>query len=72
MTKCENCGLFAQATRECVWFKKKLSEAEMESSGEGCIYYMEVIYEDGEPLSTYQHLLLKQEDIASKKMKMPG
>lgn len=36
---------------------------------ESCLYYIERMNEDGEPLSLLQHLLLKEEDLRARKMK---
>lgn len=70
MIKCVQCGMFSALQKECVWFKKRLTQGEIQASGE-CIYFIEIMYEDGEPLTPYQHLMFKQQDIASKKMQGP-
>lgn len=69
MLKCEECGLFSSTDKQCAWFKKKRTEKEIVNSSD-CAYFIEINYEDGLPLKPYQHLILKQEDLASKKMKM--
>lgn len=70
MSKCVECGLFSPVQKECVWFKKILTKADIEASDE-CSYFIEIMYEDGEPLTPYQHLMFKRQDIESKKMQGP-
>ncbi len=70
MSKCVQCGLFSPVQKECVWFKKILTQADIEASGD-CTYFTEIMYEDGEPLTPYQHLMFKRQDIDSKKMRGP-
>ncbi len=70
MSKCVQCGLFSPMQKECIWFKKILTQPDIEASVD-CTYFTEIMYEDGEPLTPYQHLMLKRQDIDSKKMQGP-
>lgn len=70
MAGCKGCGLYATNEGKCLWFNKKLSEDGV-AAGSGCLYFTGIIYEDGEPLSPYQHLLIKQQDVNSTKMQGP-
>ncbi len=70
MSKCEKCGLFSSQNNKCQWFSKKLTEKEM-AAGDECTYFTDIIYEDDEPLTPYQHLMFKRQDVASKKMQGP-
>ena len=70
MAGCKKCGLYDAQQRECCWFRKRLTGDEVVIS-DNCSYFIETIYEDGEPLTPYQHTLLKKSDLASKKMQGP-
>lgn len=70
MADCAGCGLYAANEGQCLWFNKKLSEKEVAAGGD-CLYFTGIIYEDGQPLSPYQHFLFKQQDVNSKKMQGP-
>ncbi|NPV30242.1 MAG: hypothetical protein HPY58_11815 [Firmicutes bacterium] len=70
MSRCLKCGLFSTLNSECFWFKKKFSRQDLAASGE-CPYFTEILYEDGVPLTPYQHFLLKKQDLESKKMQGP-
>jgi len=70
MSKCPKCGLFSAPENNCFWFKKELSPSDIEASS-GCYYFIEIMYEDGDPLTPLQHLLFKKQDVASKKMQGP-
>ncbi|MDD4675014.1 MAG: hypothetical protein PHX31_05125 [Syntrophaceticus schinkii] len=67
---CKKCGLYDAQQQECYWFRKRLTSDEVAMSN-NCSYFIEIIYEDGEPLTPYQHTLLKMDDLASKKMQGP-
>ena len=70
MARCNICGLYDAQQQECYWFRKRLTDEEFALS-DNCIYFTEIVYEDGEPLTTYQHLILKKGDHDSKKMQGP-
>jgi hypothetical protein len=70
MYGCESCGLFVASAKECYWFKKKLTPEEIASSND-CNYFIEIIYEDGVPLTPHQHILFRQQDLECKKMQIP-
>jgi hypothetical protein len=69
MSKCPECGLYSLKDNTCAWFKKILNVDEIANS-ENCTYFIKINFEDDIPLTQHQHLLLKQEDVAGKKMKM--
>lgn len=69
MSKCEKCGLYLASDNECFWFKKKLTPEDLAASDE-CIYFIQIICEDGEPLTPQQHYIFKQNELASKKMRI--
>lgn len=71
MQGCEKCGLFDVEQQECCWFRKSLTDNEVAAGGSNCSYFIETIYEDDEPLTPYQHILLKKSDISRKKMQGP-
>lgn len=70
MRTCQNCGLGIEDSKDLVsCFKYKiLSNAQEEKTK--CIYYIEIIEEDGEPLAPIQHLLLVEEQLGKRKMKI--
>lgn len=70
MPGCKQCGLYDVQQQECCWFRKRLTSEEIALSG-NCIYFTEIVYEDGEPLTPFQHVLLKKGDLDSKKMQGP-
>lgn len=67
--RCDTCGIAELRNNSmfCVKFQRKASEKESDN----CLYYMPVMFEDGERLSALQHLALKEIDLSSKKMKGP-
>ena len=70
MKTCHNCGLSIEDTSELVsCFKyKTLSNAYEEKVN--CIYYIETIMEDDESLAPIQHLLLVEQELGKRKMKI--
>ncbi|GAB6156338.1 hypothetical protein JCM17380_50900 [Desulfosporosinus burensis] len=70
MKTCLNCGLCIEDSNDLVsCFKyKTLSNSQEEKNN--CIYYIEKIVEDGEPLPPIQHLLLVEQELGKRKMKI--
>lgn len=62
--ECECCGLFAGGL--CAKYGRLSALSRLD-----CQYYLERQYEDGEALTTVQHLLLAENQIKSKTMKGP-
>jgi len=70
MKTCQNCGLGIEDSNDLVsCFKyKTLSNSHEEKTN--CIYYIERIVEDDEPLPPIQHLLLVEQELGKRKMKI--
>lgn len=69
MKLCSKCGLGIKEINGLVnCFKYKTSNNHQEDK-ESCMYYIKIVYEEGEPLSPLEHLLLKEKDINSRRMK---
>lgn len=69
MKTCENCGLGVRENNGLIsCFKYKTSNNPKEDK-QGCVYYYEIIIEEGEPLLPLQHLLLKEEELKARMMK---
>ncbi len=70
MKTCRNCGLGIEDNNDLVsCFKyKTLSNSEEEKSN--CLYFIEKIIEDGEPLPPIQHLILIEQELGKRKMKI--
>jgi hypothetical protein len=69
MKSCGNCGLGAKHNNGLIGcFKYKTLNNSQEDKA-SCLYYIETMVEDGEPLSPFQHLLLKEEELKGRKMK---
>ena len=70
MKTCQNCGLGIEDGNDLVsCFKYKTLNNSQEEKG-NCIYYIETIVEDGEPLAPIQHLLLVEQELGKRKMKI--
>jgi hypothetical protein len=67
---CLNCGLLDKSENNnyCLRFKKNVTQ---EMVGQACLYFKRIIYEEGEPLSARQHLILQDQELRSKKMQGP-
>jgi hypothetical protein len=65
---CENCGLGTKEDNgQISCFKyRTLHDAKEEQH---CTYFKEIIFEEGEPLSPLQHLLLREEDLKIRMIK---
>ncbi|TGE32915.1 hypothetical protein [Desulfosporosinus sp. Sb-LF] len=70
MKTCYNCGLGMEDNNGLVscYKYKTLSESQEEKSY--CIYYIEKIFEDDEPLALMQYLLLVEQELGKRKMKI--
>ncbi|MCX7749138.1 MAG: hypothetical protein N2645_19935 [Clostridia bacterium] len=69
MKNCSNCGIAIkhdEDSLDCFKFGKKNASI---VDTEKCDYYTKVIYEDGEAMTPLQHLLLKEQELKSRKMK---
>ncbi|MDT8900318.1 hypothetical protein [Anaeroselena agilis] len=68
--QCLQCGI-ASKRESGLWCEKyQFSVTEVDQNAKSdCRYFMEVVIEDGEPLSARQHLMLKENELASRKMR---
>lgn len=69
---CSDCGIAGPIDEkwfECLKFKKKFCPGE--NLMFDCTYFCPRILEEGEPLSPLEHLLMKEQDLASKHMRGP-
>ncbi|KUO72429.1 MAG: hypothetical protein APF81_03190 [Desulfosporosinus sp. BRH_c37] len=70
MRTCRNCGLSIEEGNNLVsCFKYKTTNNSEEEKAD-CLYYIEKIIEDGEPLPPIQHLLLVEQELGKGKMKI--
>ena len=70
MKACYNCGLSIEDTKDLVrCFKYKTLNNALEEKP-NCIHYIEKIIEDGESLPPIQHLLLIEQELGKRKMKI--
>lgn len=74
MVKCIDCGLLDKDKKKgiyiCVRFEKEIPEEKSAAEIE-CGYYLDNIFEDGEPLSPRQHLIMQEGERRSRKMRGP-
>ena len=70
MKTCQNCGLGIEDSNDLVsCFKyKTLSNSQEEKTN--CTYFIDRIVEDGEALPPIQHLLLVEQELGKRKMKI--
>ena len=70
MKTCRNCGLGIEDSNDLIsCFKyKTLSNSQEEKCD--CLYFIERIVEDGESLPPIQHLLLVEQELGKRKMKI--
>lgn len=70
MKSCTSCGLGvenrADGTVKCF---KNATVSDANDNKESCLYYIDTVFEDGEPIPPLQHLLLKEEELKARKMK---
>jgi hypothetical protein len=71
--KCFSCGLLEKDNGQdyCLRFNKEIQPQDEREISWDCIYYCKIVFEDGEPLSPRQHLILQDQDFRSKKMRGP-
>lgn len=70
MKTCHNCGLSIEDSNDLVsCFKYRILSNSHEVKT-NCIYYIERIIEDGESLPPIQHLLLVEQELGKRKMKI--
>jgi len=59
-----------EETNELVSCFKYKTQNNSQEDKSNCIYYIERIVEDGEPLPAFQHLLLVEQELGKRKMKI--
>lgn len=70
MKTCLNCGLgIEDSSGQVSCFKYKTSSNSQEEKT-NCLYFIEKIIEEGEPLPPIQHLLLVEQQLGMRKMKV--
>lgn len=70
--KCLECGLIEQdqehqGKKQCLALKRNLNPDDL-NRGWDCYYYISIIKEDGEPLTPFEHYLIKLDEIEKKKV----
>ncbi|MDO0823899.1 hypothetical protein [Desulfosporosinus nitroreducens] len=70
MKTCQCCGLSIEEDKDVIsCFKyKTLSKCQEEKTN--CLYFIEKIIEDGESLPPIQHLILVEQELGKRKMKV--
>ncbi len=67
--QCPGCGLITKdetGRKRCYALKKSTIDDEL-SQHWFCHYYLPIIVEDGQPLTPFQHFLIKQTEIDGKR-----
>ncbi|SDE69147.1 hypothetical protein [Sporomusa acidovorans] len=73
LVKCFSCGIadrLADGKLWCLKYQFELSNAIAEEKS-NCYYFAEPQYEDGEPLTAEQNLMIKECELASRRMRGP-
>lgn len=73
MTKCFSCGIAERTAGGKLWclkYKFEISDVTAKEKSD-CYYFIEPQYEDGEPLTAEQTLMLKECELASRRMRGP-
>jgi len=70
MKKCENCGLGIEENNDLITCFKYKTLKNAQEDRTNCLYFIERIIEDGEPLPQIQHLLLVEQELGKRKMKI--
>lgn len=72
MVTCKECGLLERRDEDscCLRFEKEISVEEILEEKE-CLYFYKIIWENREPLSPRQHLIMQNGELKSKKMRGP-
>lgn len=69
MKTCGNCGLGTKDENGLISCFKYKTLHNTQDDKASCIYYIETVIEDGEPLPPLQHLLLKEQELKQHKIK---
>ena len=70
MKTCRNCGLGIEDNNDLISCFKYKTLSNLEEEKSDCLYFIERIVEDGEPLPPIQHLLLVEQELGKRKMKI--
>lgn len=69
---CKECGIAGEENGIWRCFKYRCSVAETaKMHTEACTFFVKRIYEEGEPLTPQQHLLISEQELLSRHMKGP-
>ncbi|AFM40636.1 hypothetical protein Desaci_1637 [Desulfosporosinus acidiphilus SJ4] len=68
MKTCRNCGLGIEVDNDQMICFKYKTTSNSEHDKSDCLYFIQKIIEDGEPLSPIQHPLLVEQEIKKGKM----
>ncbi|MDF2571822.1 MAG: hypothetical protein K0R55_3426 [Sporomusa sp.] len=73
MPKCSACGIAERTNDGKVWCLKYLFEVsdEVAANKSDCYYFIEPKFEDGEPMTARENLMIKECELASKRMRGP-
>jgi hypothetical protein len=73
VVKCFSCGIAEREAAGKLWCHKyKIEITDMTAKEKSdCYYYIEPQYEDGEPLTAMQTLMIKECEVASRRMRGP-
>ena len=72
MSKCKDCGILMQegTSFKCYRYRTELTESEILRERD-CLFFTVPQYDDGEPMTPAQLVLIKELDIRSRKMQGP-
>ena len=70
MKTCQSCGLCIEDNNDLITCFKYKTLNNPQEDKTNCLYYLERIIEDGEPLPQIQHLLLVEQELGKRKMKI--
>jgi hypothetical protein len=70
MKTCRNCGLGIEEGSDQITCFKYKTTSNSEQEKDDCLYFIEKIIEDDEPLPPIQHLLLVEQELKKGKMKI--
>lgn len=72
MVNCKECGIAGEENGIWRCYKYNLSiEETVKMHTDACPYFLKRIYEEGEPLTPLQHLLISERELLSRHMKGP-
>lgn len=71
--ECVSCGIAAKTPDGKLWCVKYKFEISGETAANrsDCYYFIEPQFEDGEPMSVQQNLMIKECELASRRMRGP-